>query len=126
MEIAVIHLFFADLLIKQSGRNAIETSTLNHSPVAKMLETAASRFQQREALVCMTSNRRFTFADLNDRANRLANLMTAEGYQKGDVVAMLCSNRIELVDWYFMLTKTGIIGIPINYRLSADDITGLI
>ena len=104
----------------------MENPAPNPSSLANMLETAAIRFPQREALVCVTSARRFTFEELNNRANRLANLMTAEGYQKGDVVAMLTSNRIELVDWYFMLAKTGIIGIPLNYRLSANDITGLI
>ncbi|MBL4622204.1 MAG: AMP-binding protein [Immundisolibacteraceae bacterium] len=104
----------------------MENSIPNQSPLAQMLATAAGRFGSREALVCMTSNRRFSFADLNHRANQLANLMAAEGYRKGDVVAMLSSNRIELVDWYFMLAKSGIVGIPINYRLSADDITGLI
>lgn len=104
----------------------MEQSAADRSSLANLLQAAALRFPQREALVCITSGRRFTYAQLNSRANRLANTMIAAGYQKGDVVAMLTSNRVELVDWYFMLAKTGIVGIPLNYRLSARDITGLI
>ncbi|MEC9341599.1 MAG: AMP-binding protein [Pseudomonadota bacterium] len=93
---------------------------------ANMLETAALRYGEREALLCATTSRRFTFCELHDRANRLANLMTDRGFGKGDVVAILTTNRVELVDWYFMLARTGIVGMPVNYRLSATEIASLI
>ena len=79
----------------------MSTHALGQLKLANILQTSALRFDQKEAIYCHTSNRRFTFRALEERANRLANTLLDKGYQAGDVVAMLCSNRVELVDWYF-------------------------
>ena len=43
----------------------------------------------------------------------------------GDVVAFLSSNRAEIVEIYFALLRTGIIGLPLNYRLAATEMLEL-
>jgi acyl-CoA synthetase (AMP-forming)/AMP-acid ligase II len=47
------------------------------------------------------------------------------GYKKGDVVAFLSTNRVEVVEIYFALAKTGIVGIPLNYRLAPNEVVEL-
>jgi len=87
--------------------------------------TAARRFRDREAIYCVSTNRRFTFRQLNERCNRLAHGLAGLGRNKPDVVAFLCSNRAELAEIYFALAKLGLIGIPLNYRLAPSEIVTL-
>src|SRR5208337_5278338 len=90
------------------------------------IETASVRYGNREALFCSATGRRFTFLDINARANRLAHALLRLGHAKGSVVGFLCSNRAEMVDVYFALAKTGIVGMPLNYRLAPPEIGALL
>ncbi len=94
--------------------------------VGNILVTAALRHPDREAYVCAGTGRRFTFRQTNARVNRLANALTALGLRKGDVVAFLSTNRVEVVEIYFALAKTGIIGLPLNYRLAPVELVELV
>ena len=86
--------------------------------VGNLIKIAAFRYRHREALFCSATGRRYTFFQLNERTNRLANGLLGLGLQKGDVAAFLCTNRAEMVEIYFALAKTGIVGVPLNYRLA--------
>lgn len=98
---------------------------LGRMVVGSYLETAAIRFPEALAIVCADTGRRFTFAQMEERANRLANAIEGLGFRKGDVLAFLVSNRAEIVDIYFALARTGVVGIPLNYRLAAPEIKSL-
>ncbi len=98
---------------------------LGKTVVGNTLTTAARRFRDREAFFCATTGRRFSFRETNARCNRLANGLTALGFAKGDTVAFLCNNRAELPEIYYALAKTGLIGIPLNYRLAPAEIVAL-
>ena len=93
--------------------------------VGNILATAAIRFPDSPAIYCSSTDRRFTFRETNERANRLAQALLAAGLRKGDVVAFLSSNRAEIVEIYFALSRTGIIGLPLNYRLAATEMLEL-
>lgn len=94
--------------------------------VGNILRVAAVRYRDREAIFCSPTGRRLTFRQLNQRANQLANGLTGLGLTKGDVAAFLCTNRAEIVEIYFALAKTGIIGIPLNYRLAPAEMMELL
>jgi fatty-acyl-CoA synthase len=74
----------------------------------------------REGLVCDAVRR--TYAQLNERANRLANAMRALGVRHGDRVAILALNEPEYFDLLFGLGKIGAILVPVNYRLAAPEV----
>lgn len=74
----------------------------------------------REGLVCEGVRR--TYQDLNDRANRLANAMTALGIEHGDRIGILAFNEPEYYDMYFGLGKIGATLVPVNYRLAGPEI----
>ena len=93
--------------------------------VGALMSTAARRFRDREAILCVGTGRRFTFRRINERCNHLAHGLAGLGLQKGDVVAFLCNNRAELVEIYFALAKLGLVGIPLNYRLAPAEIVEL-
>lgn len=93
--------------------------------VGNILATAALRHPERESYFCSGTGRHFTFRQTNERVNRLANALTALGLRKGDVVAFLSTNRVEVVEIYFALAKTGIVGLPLNYRLAPVEMVEL-
>jgi acyl-CoA synthetase (AMP-forming)/AMP-acid ligase II len=86
--------------------------------VGNVLTTAAIRFPENESVVCTATGRRFRYRETNARSNRLAHGLTGLGFAKGDVVAFLSTNRAEMIEIYFALAKSGIVGIPLNYRLA--------
>ncbi|WP_170182042.1 AMP-binding protein [Phreatobacter stygius] len=102
------------------------TRSLGKMVVGNILATAAIRFANDPALYCAGTDRRFTFGQIDERTNRLAQGLSGLGYGKGDVVAFLCSNRAEMVETYFALARTGIVGLPLNYRLAEREMIELI
>ncbi|MDE0943089.1 MAG: long-chain-fatty-acid--CoA ligase [Alphaproteobacteria bacterium] len=76
-----------------------------------------------EAIVDTATSRRFTFLELDQRANKLANAMTDLGIKKGDRVAILMMNSTEYVESFYGLAKIGAIIVPLNWRLVADELS---
>jgi fatty-acyl-CoA synthase len=77
-------------------------------------------------LVDTGSNRRFTFAELNERADRLGAYLVDElGMVKGDRLCILTRNRVEAVDLYFACGKLGIILSPLSYYLQVPELEDL-
>ena len=70
---------------------------------------------------------RFTYAELDARANALAHWLTGErGLRKGDCIALMLHNRIEALDFYLACGKTGIILAPLSYRLKPRELNELL
>jgi fatty-acyl-CoA synthase len=81
----------------------------------------------REALYDVHSGVRYTYAELNERANRAANfLRETYGIHKGDRVSILAHNSIAYVDLLFGLGKIGAIFAPLNWRLTSRELTYIV
>ena len=65
---------------------------------------------------------KLSFAQLNTRANRLANAMTALGTARGDRIAVLAENRLEYCEVVYAAAKLGAIVPCLNWRLSAEEL----
>ncbi|MHB1486365.1 MAG: o-succinylbenzoate--CoA ligase [Acidimicrobiales bacterium] len=63
-----------------------------------------------------------SFAQLDERVNRLANALADRGVGYGDRVATLMTNRLEVIETYLASAKLGAICVPVNFRLVADEI----
>lgn len=79
-----------------------------------------------EAVFDHASARRFSFSELNARANRFAHTAQNEGIGKGDRVAILMMNSVEFLEAFFGLAKIGAIVVPLNWRLVADELEYII
>ncbi len=75
-----------------------------------------------EAYVDSHSDLRLTFAELNERSNRIANALVADGIEKGERVGLLLMNGAEFMEAYFALAKVGAVVVPLNWRLVADEL----
>jgi len=93
--------------------------------IGNYTKVAAARYGDREAITCMTTGRRLSFRQVNRRVNGLANGLLSLGIRKGDNTAFLSYNRHEIVETYFALGKIGSVGLPLNYRLSPQEMADL-
>ena len=74
-----------------------------------------------------TPHRTFTYSELNNRANRLANwLRDGAGIEKGDRVAMLAYDGVEFLDTFFACGKLGAVLAGLNWRLHWRELLSLI
>jgi acyl-CoA synthetase (AMP-forming)/AMP-acid ligase II len=76
----------------------------------------------REAYVDSHRDLRLTYAQLNQRANRLANALRGAGLERGERVGLLLMNSAEFMEAYFALAKLGAVVVPLNWRLVADEL----
>ena len=74
------------------------------------------------SLAFVDPRRRCTFAELDERVDRLANVLSAKGVRHGDRVAVVGLNRLELIEAWFAALRLGAIAVPVNFRLAADEI----
>lgn len=91
---------------------------------AAAFEIHARSSPQATALVDARS--RWTFARLNEYANRFANLMRDAGIEPGERVAFNLPNRAELAIGLLGCWKAGAIAVPMNFRLNEDEIVRLL
>ena len=67
-----------------------------------------------------------TYRETNERANRVANYLKAQGIKKGDVVSLLILNSPEIYYVMFGIQKLGAIAGLINYMLQGPEIAYLL
>ena len=69
---------------------------------------------------------RRSFAETNERVNRLAHALRKVGIQQGDRIGMLQVNCPQYVEAYFAAAKLGAIFVPLNFRAKADELSYMI
>lgn len=90
------------------------------------LQRRAHLSPQRIALIDSATHQQITFAQWNQRANRVANALHGLGLRKGDRVAILAPNSLEYLDLLFACQKTGMILQALNWRLTVSELEVLI
>ena len=71
-----------------------------------------------EALVDVTTGRRYTYGHLAGEVHRLADYLGRLGVVKGDRVCCLSFNRAEYLSLFFALSRLGAVLVPLNFRLA--------
>ncbi|MDX2380648.1 MAG: acyl-CoA synthetase [Acidimicrobiia bacterium] len=88
--------------------------TTRHIQLADILETMADAIPDRVAL--HAGHVTLTYAELDERATRLAHHLAANGVGHGDHVGVHSTNRAEWVETYYACFKLRAVPININYR----------
>jgi fatty-acyl-CoA synthase len=84
----------------------------------------ANKFPHRTALIY--ENRRFNYWEFNRRSSQFANALLQLGLEKGDRVTSLLYNSPELVEVFMGTARAGGVFTPINFRLTAEEVTYLV
>ena len=80
----------------------------------------ARRYPDKDAAVF--GGERRSFREFNERVNRAANALAVMGVRSGEKVAVLSCNRSEMLEIMFACAKLGVVYVPINFRLGADEV----
>jgi long-chain acyl-CoA synthetase len=88
--------------------------------IGSVLRRSAVNHPDKTALVFQ--NQRTSYAEMNQRVNRLTNSLLKMGLKKGDRVAVLMHNRPEFIETYFACAKSGGVFVPINNLLKQKEL----
>ena len=83
------------------------------------LDRAAALYGEKKAIIA--DHRVFTYRELNSRVNQLSRGLRNLGVQKGDRVAFLAPNSVEMLEGFYGVFQLGAIMVPLNIRLQPDD-----
>jgi len=86
--------------------------------VQHFLERSAERYPNKTALIC--GDQRPTYAQVDERANRLAHALIDGGVQRGDRVAIYLPNSVEAVVAIFAVLKAGAAFVVVNATTKRD------
>ena len=70
--------------------------------------------------------RRFTWREFALRVNRSANALRSLGLRKGDAVALVLPNCLELIELYWAAAQTGIVIVPLSPLLRGSGLFSLL
>lgn len=62
-----------------------------------------------------------TYFELNERVNRLSHGLKELGVEKGDRVAILAPNTLEMLEGFYGAFQLGAVTVPLNIRLKPND-----
>jgi 3-oxocholest-4-en-26-oate---CoA ligase len=82
--------------------------------IADLAEHAIDAVPDRVALI--GGDEQLTYAQLEEKANRLAHYLIDQGVKKDDKVGLYCRNRIEIVIAMLGIVKAGAILVNVNFR----------
>ena len=87
----------------------------------EFLGIASAICPEKEAIVF--ESKRYTFAQLADRTNRLGNALIGLGLKKGERIASLMVNCNHCIETYFSVAKMGGVYVPLNFRAKGNELT---
>jgi long-chain acyl-CoA synthetase len=92
--------------------------------VQDFLQNSANARPDKTALVC--GSRRFTYAELDAMANRLANALRAQGVRRGDRVAIYLSNCVEAIVAIFGILKADAIFVSLGRTTKGEKLVSIL
>ena len=90
----------------------------------RVWETHAEYYPAKTALIC--GDDRLTWAELNARLNQVANTLIDSGITRGDKVAVLMTNSIDMFVIMYGISKAGACLVPISGLLTSEQVAGLV
>lgn len=97
-----------------------EVQRARRNTLGDLLQRSRKRYPHKLALRFL--DEALTYEQLDTRVNQAAQAMLAHGLRKGERAAVLSRNSLDFAILTFALAKAGVIMVPMNYMLSADDI----
>lgn len=86
----------------------------------EFLTIASAIVPERTALIF--EGRQFSFADLQQRVNRLAGSLSQQGIGPGDRVATMQVNSHQSIEIYFAAAQLDAVYVPLNFRARAQEL----
>lgn len=78
------------------------------------------------AIIDRVRGKRATYRGIDEAAQRWMTLLVARGVRRGDRVALLSMNRIEVIGLFFGCVRLGAALVPLNWRLTEPELVRVI
>ena len=82
--------------------------------IGNKFDEIASKYPEREAIVSIHQNIRFTYDELAKEVNTLSKALISSGFKKGERVGIWSSNNVEWLLTQYAAAKAGVILVTIN------------
>jgi long-chain acyl-CoA synthetase len=102
------------------NEQSVEQNMLNRIALGDTLHRTARKFGARTALI--DGDARIDYARFDGASSQFAHHLLASGLNRGDKVAMVCNNSIQFMIAAYGILKAGLVWVPVNTMLAADDI----
>ncbi|MCX2926271.1 class I adenylate-forming enzyme family protein [Streptomyces sp. NEAU-W12] len=79
-----------------------------------------------DRLALVDERRRLTWTQFHDRVLELARGLADLGIERGDRVAVLSRDRVEVLEAYFALARLGALFVPLNHSLAVPEVAGIV
>lgn len=89
---------------------------------AYILQKKADSYADKVAVVEPYNGKEYTYLEMCQRVSRLAHALLDIGIGRGDRVLSITRNTVEHLDILFAVSTIGAVLLPVNYRLSSDEI----
>jgi len=86
----------------------------------KLLEEKAARYKDKVFL--MFEDETFTYRQMNENANRMANYFLSINAGQGKGIAILMDNSPRFLDIFIGIQKIGMYAVPVNTSLKGDSL----
>ncbi|MBD3646408.1 MAG: AMP-binding protein, partial [Pseudomonadales bacterium] len=97
-----------------------------HGMIVDWIGYNAANQPDKTAIIELPSNRRQTYAEMNDRVGRVADWLVYLGVERGDRVGVLALNSNDTMDIIFATWRIGAIHLALNFRLTASELDYII
>ena len=85
------------------------------------LDRAVRLYGEKTAVIDHDEGRRLTYNELGRRVDQLSHGLRSLGVEKGDRVAYLAPNTLEMLEGFYGIYQTGAVMVPLNIRLKPED-----
>jgi fatty-acyl-CoA synthase len=92
------------------------------SPLTPLDFLARSAYVYPDRIAAVDGDRRFTYAQFNERVHRLASALRSHGVSTGDRVAVLAPNTMLALDVHFGVNLCGAVLVMLNTRLQTREL----
>lgn len=89
-----------------------------------ILERNARKHPEKEAFITKTA--RLSYPEMNRMANQFAGFLSERGIKRNDRIAILSQNNEHFFYAYFALLKLGAIPMPLNVKLTPDEVATIL
>lgn len=111
-----------DMHMPRSFSAMTDTDWIKNLTMGNVVRRQARERGDKVYLTNLPDGRTFTFAQIHEQTNRIANALLAAGVGKGSHVASVLRNSPEQILFYFALGKIGAVSIPINPNSHASQL----
>ncbi|XP_076455364.1 long-chain fatty acid transport protein 1-like [Babylonia areolata] len=93
----------------------VRSHTRNNMTIAKLFQAQAKKHPEKPCF--LFEDQTWTYGQVEEHTNRVANFFYEAGYRKGDTVALFMENRPDFVCFWLGLSKIGVVSALINFNL---------